>query len=291
MPPENIVALRWMGTGNVELAYNGQTILLDTFYDRGPRNRSVGFMPDDVTQADAIFIGHGHWDHMSDATQIARQTGATVYGAKTTTDVLASNGLSEDGYVTVSGGEVFEFDGFKVETILAKHSQLDRTYLQQMMDIINGLVGEADEKARAWEDAVRPKGSSSPDVIDKGTIAYLFTFDTGFTFLFRNTAGPITDEERAIATREGQVDVAALAYQGQIVARKQVPVTLELAQLYKPRVFFPIHHDEIIPVFLDMGTEPLFMAMRESEELKGIETHALLYREPLCLSVEDEPQP
>jgi len=53
MPPEGIATLRWLGTTNFELAYRGQVILLDTYYDRGPRNRPIGFTPADVKRADA----------------------------------------------------------------------------------------------------------------------------------------------------------------------------------------------------------------------------------------------
>src|SRR5215510_5198985 len=34
------LAIRWIGYSNFELAYNGQIILLDAYYDRGP-----GFVP------------------------------------------------------------------------------------------------------------------------------------------------------------------------------------------------------------------------------------------------------
>ncbi len=43
MPPESIATLRWFGTTNFELAHRGQVILLDTFYDRGPRFHARSF--------------------------------------------------------------------------------------------------------------------------------------------------------------------------------------------------------------------------------------------------------
>jgi L-ascorbate metabolism protein UlaG (beta-lactamase superfamily) len=282
LPQQNRLVLRWLGTSNVEMTYNNQIILFDAFFDRGPRNRSVGFMPKDVVKADAVFIGHGHADHMGDAAQVAQQTSAKVYGAKTTTDVLVEQGLPAKKFVTVKGGEIFRFDGFKVETILAAHSQLDPKHLQRMMAILEEIAGPTDTEGQAREDALKKRGSNSPDVLTKGTIVYLVTFDNGFTFLFRNTAGPITEAERKVAARENGVDIAAIAYQGQILARRQVPVTLDLVKLYKPRDFFPVHHDEFVPVFLDMGVEPLFMAIRDDVELKDTRRHSLLYREPLC---------
>src|SRR4051812_43638276 len=61
------LAVRWIGYSNFELAYNGQVVLLDAYYDRGSAYPSLGFKAADVKKADAILVGHGHFDHMSDA--------------------------------------------------------------------------------------------------------------------------------------------------------------------------------------------------------------------------------
>src|SRR6266852_9422810 len=60
------IMLRWLSTSNYELVYRGHVFLLDAYFDRGPRNRPTGIVPADVTKTDAIFIGHAHFDHMSD---------------------------------------------------------------------------------------------------------------------------------------------------------------------------------------------------------------------------------
>src|SRR5262249_57308501 len=65
------IMVRWLSTSNYELVYRGQVFLLDAYFDRGPRNRPTGIVPGDVKRTDAIFIGHGHFDHMSDAAPIA----------------------------------------------------------------------------------------------------------------------------------------------------------------------------------------------------------------------------
>ena len=43
MPPASVLTVRWFGTTNFEFDYGDQVILLDTFYDRGPRARPIGF--------------------------------------------------------------------------------------------------------------------------------------------------------------------------------------------------------------------------------------------------------
>ena len=37
-------------------------------------------LPSDFTRATAIFFGHGHWDHIADAPEVAKQTNAKMYG-------------------------------------------------------------------------------------------------------------------------------------------------------------------------------------------------------------------
>jgi hypothetical protein len=80
------LAVRWIGYSNFELAYNGHILLLDAYYDRGSVYPSLGFNAADVKWADAILIGHGHFDHMADAAFVGARTGATVVGAPVTTE-------------------------------------------------------------------------------------------------------------------------------------------------------------------------------------------------------------
>jgi hypothetical protein len=49
--------VRWLGCSNHELAFRDKFILFDA-YDPGPRNRPLGFAPQDVTRADLIINGH-----------------------------------------------------------------------------------------------------------------------------------------------------------------------------------------------------------------------------------------
>src|SRR6266446_9233005 len=84
------LAVRWAGYSNFELAYGGKIVLLDAYFDRGSNYPPLGFKARDVTRADVILIGHGHFDHMSDAASVSIRTGATIVGAPLTTDKLAA---------------------------------------------------------------------------------------------------------------------------------------------------------------------------------------------------------
>jgi glyoxylase-like metal-dependent hydrolase (beta-lactamase superfamily II) len=73
---KNSIVLRWLSTSNYELTFRGRVILLDAYFEQGPRSRPTGIVPDQVKKADAIFIGHAHFDHISDVGPIAQRTNA-----------------------------------------------------------------------------------------------------------------------------------------------------------------------------------------------------------------------
>jgi Beta-lactamase superfamily domain len=105
------IMLRWLSTSNYELVYRGQVFLLDAYFERGPRNRPTGIVPSEVKQTDAIFIGHAHFDHMSDAAPIAQKTKAKVVGAPITIETAYKLGLPEGQGTVVAGGETLKFRG------------------------------------------------------------------------------------------------------------------------------------------------------------------------------------
>lgn len=284
MPPAGVMAVRWLGTTNFEIAYRGQIVLFDAYYDRGPRNRPIGVAPGDIRKATLILIGHAHFDHIADVAPIAAQTGAPVMGAPTATGTALALGVPATQLITVTGtgGERYTFPRFTVEPILAQHSTLEPAVLDAFTAAIPVAIGEPTAEEQAAEDAIRARGTFAPEVITQGTIAYLVTLDTGLRVIYRNSAGPITAfEQEAMERIGGSTDVAIAAYAGQYDADRQIAATLPIVQLYNPRLLLPAHHDEIAGLFLDMGTEALFTAVRD--QLPGTRTVSPLYRQPVCV--------
>jgi len=285
MPKSNsTVLLRWMSTSNYELVYRGQVFLLDTYFERGPRNRPTGIVPDQVKKTDAIFIGHAHFDHISDVGPIATKTKARVFGAPITIETAYKLGVPQGQGNVVAGGETVKISPtVTVDAALAQHSTLSREVLDTLGKLYDLDAGPATPEQAAAEKALLGKGTFAPDVITKGTIAYVFTLDTGFKILWIDSAGPVTDGDRKLAAKVGPVDIAIVAYQGHPVSQIQVPVTLELVKLFKPRLFMPAHHDQIFGTFVDLGVEPLFEAVKAA--LPGTRTIAPLHLEPQCFDV------
>jgi len=282
------LAVRWAGYSNFELAYGGKIILLDAYFDRGSNYPPLGFAARDVTRADVILIGHGHFDHMSDAASVGIRTGATIVGAPVTTDRLAAQEVPAARIRTVTGrgGELLKFDGFSVEPILARHGQPDPQVTTVMEGALSALSTEPSAAEEAEERAIRARGVSDPRVIAEGTIAYLITLDSGFRIMYRDSGGRVTDQEKAVMARVGSVDLALVAVAAEYLAPLTTRQRLEHMRLYKPEIYMPAHHDAPIGGRRSLwrATEPLFQALKDDNP--NLVTVSRSYREPVCFNTD-----
>ena len=288
--PQNphTLAVRWTGFSNYELTYKGKIILLDAYFDRGKDYPPLGFSAADVKKADAIIIGHGHYDHMSDAASVGIRTGATLVGAALTTDVLKSESVPESQIRTVTGkgGEVLNFEGFTVQAILALHGQPDKYVTQVLEGAYNSLLTKPSPDEEAEEKAIRARGTFDPRVVTEGTIAYLITLDDGFRIMYRDSGGHVTDYEKAAMQKLGGVDLAIVGLSADILNVPTEQQAVEHANLYRPDVFMPAHHDGALRGHMPLwrATEPVFQALRDNDP--NLVTVSRGYREPTCFDTE-----
>jgi L-ascorbate metabolism protein UlaG (beta-lactamase superfamily) len=273
---------RWLANANYELDYRGQVFLFDTYYNRKARNRPLGFTAEQIKRASVIFLGHGHFDHMSDTVPVAAQTQAPVVGAPITIDTAVQMGLPPKQAITVKGGETLHFGDVTVDIGLAHHSEPAAGIQEALANLYKvELPPDAPEEA-ATSAAVRARGTFSPDVLDKGTLAFALTFPNGFKVLMLDSAGPITDGDRKLAEKIGSVDVASIAYQAHAIAQRQVGETFPLVQLFRPKLYLPSHHDASFGSWIDLGIEPLLEKIRD--EMPDTRFLAPLYRSPVCVA-------
>ena len=259
------LAIRWTGFANFELAYNGQVILLDAYFDRGSLFPPLGFKAADVKRADLILIGHGHVDHMSDAASVGARTGAPVVGAPVTTEKLLTQAINPSQVRTVTGrgGEELRFKGFKVEPILGRHGEPPANVATAFQQALRATTRPPTPEQIAELNAIRQRGVVADlRVITEGTIAYLITLDNGFRIMFRDSGGRVTEYEKAAMERVGRVDVALVAVSAAYTQELTVQQALEHARTYRPDVYIPAHHDAAFNN-LWRPTEPLFQALKD----------------------------
>ena len=282
-PPESdTVVIRWLGNANFEFAYKSKVYLFDAYFDRTPRSHRLGFKAADVSKAEAIFISHAHFDHISDIGPVARQTGAFIVGAPITAETAKKLGAPEKQIVIAKGGETMRFGDATVEIALAQHS----TIQPGLIDIYAGLYKNDSppysEQEKIQLEHVQSLGTFNPKIITEGTLAYGLVFSSGFKAVLIGSAGPIGPGVRALAEKLGPVDVAIVAYQVHAVADTQIDYTWPFIELFKPKLFLPAHHDAAPPTWVDLGLEPLFDKIRA--DMPDTAFLAPLYRSPICVA-------
>jgi L-ascorbate metabolism protein UlaG (beta-lactamase superfamily) len=284
LPPANsdTVVIRWLGNANFEFAYKGKVYLFDTYFDRTPRAHDIGFKAADVSKADAIFISHAHFDHISDVGPVARQTGAPVVGAPLTAEVAERLGVPSKQIVVAKGGETMKFGDATMEIALAQHSTIQPGLTEIYDSLYKNDSPPFTEEEQNQLKEVRSRGTFDPKVITEGTLAYGIVFPSGFKAVLIGSAGPITPGVRALAEKLGPVDVAIIAYQVHAVADTQIGYTWPFIDLFKPKLYLPAHHDSNPTAWVDLGLEPLFLKIRD--KLPNTAFLAPLYRSPICVA-------
>jgi len=281
---QNTVVVRWLGWTNYELAYRGEVYLLDAYYDRGPRMHPIGVEPREMKKATAIFIGHAHFDHISDAAAVAKLSGAQVIGASFASEVLSKGGDPARQFTAVKGGEVLRFPGVTVEAVLGHHNVIATTVPQGFLEKQNAALEVASLQApltdaeKAQSDAIRARGSRDPKIATEGVINYLFTFGNAFRVLFADSPGPITDGQHALAQKAPAVDVAMFPY---FAFEAGLPPLVDLVNTFKPSTVFLGHHDNE-GTMKWASNYPAALAIRDAHP--KTRTMDVIYRTPVCFN-------
>jgi L-ascorbate metabolism protein UlaG (beta-lactamase superfamily) len=290
---KDTVILRFLGTSNYELSYRDQVLLFDTFYSRVWPARPLGVLPSDFTRATAILFGHGHWDHIADAPDVEKQTKAKMYGAPPTTEWLKMQGVPDAQLVTWKGGETQKFNGFTVTAIHAHHAGGRPEPVNKMMTLYAQLVPEfygraPTEEEKTAERNLQRRGAGGPRIDSEGTLTYLITFDNGYRIAYTDTAGAITDEQRAAFASIPRTDIGIVAYTGRFNASAQNDESMPIVDTFKPRIVLPSHHEDEtgIGAHYDMPIYPLGMAVRQ--KYPDARTIDPLYLQAMCFDTQSK---
>jgi L-ascorbate metabolism protein UlaG (beta-lactamase superfamily) len=280
----NVVVVRWLGLMNYELAYRDQVFLLNAYFDRLPHSHPIGVMPADITKATAIFVGHAHFDHIADVPAIAKRIGAPVIGASFGSEVATRAGLPAQQYTVASPGQVFRYADVTVETILGSHTDQAALAPPGFLDKQNTALREAsldrpltdDEKKQA--DTIRARGNTDPRINTEGVFNFLFTFGNGFRVMLIDSAGKVTDAQRAAAQKTPAVDVAMLPYVG---FEAGIPTVVDYVKLLQPSVVFLGAHDGAGTMNWASNYPPA-LAIRDASP--KTRTMDVIYRTPVCFN-------
>ena len=230
------LSLTWLGTAGFRLSYEGVDLLIDPYVSRAslptvarrkPLTPSAALIEQHVPRADAVLMGHTHFDHAIDAPLIARRSGCPVFGSRSLGRLMQLHGLA-DRAVEVEVYRVYEVGPFSVTFVPSRHSRL--------------LLGLA----------VPYEGELTCDNLDHltgsayrcGQVYGIHIEVAGVTFYHQGSADLIDD-----AIRHGRVDyfLAGIAGRG-FTERYWERILPRLS----PRVIVPHHFDNF---FLPLGAE------------------------------------
>jgi L-ascorbate metabolism protein UlaG (beta-lactamase superfamily) len=102
--------IRFLGHATFELTHDGTTVLIDPFLTGNPKAAASA---DDLSP-DAIFVTHGHGDHVGDTVAIAKRTGATVVAITELAGELGEEGLEDVRNPNLGGTVTFDWGSVKL---------------------------------------------------------------------------------------------------------------------------------------------------------------------------------
>lgn len=130
LPPG--LELEWLGTSGFRFRYQGSTLLVDPYLTRIPLGDVLRRRPTRASEptvrryvdaADAILIGHTHFDHAIDAPLIADLFGARAFGSSSLRRLMELHGLGARA-VEVEPFRTYEVGPFAFSFVPSLHSKL-----------------------------------------------------------------------------------------------------------------------------------------------------------------------
>lgn len=227
--------ITWYGTAGFRIETGGRVFLIDPYLSRNEEARpALPFGPEGVTEANEIFLSHGHFDHMADVPQIARQTGAKVYCSGVATQALRRQGVAATQIVVAGDGNAFDFGVYRARCFRSTHVRFNlplivRTFLRSIPSL----------PAKIW---LLPRLRHWPP---GQVLNWRFALTTeGDRMVQHFGSAGCTEEELDRLARLESPDVLMFPLQGH---SRICRIATRVVERLRPRVVIPHHHDDFYP--------------------------------------------
>lgn len=278
------VTLDWLGCATFRLQVDDFVIFLDGYIDRVPSAPPVGITAAEVDRADAILVGHAHFDHIAGVEVIARNTGARVVCSTESARMLAGAGVDEQQLLPSQGGERHRLsDDIVVTTYPSLHScvWVGGVLAGGTDSVATGHLGLTEDD-RAAVRAQNPLGGSAPDPEllaqmqqhiasslhsdhTGGALAYLIETPCGSIF-YHDTSGCWTGVVRDLRPNFAIVAMAGRAnIDGEPIQGSLAQYVGRMADMLRPERMVLGHHDDWMPPVTGDGTSEESMAPVRAE--------------------------
>ncbi len=135
--PAGGVRVTYLGTNGYLLETGGHALLVDPYFTRVPLgdaalNRPVASAPRLVAaglrplprRIDAVLVTHGHIDHLLDAPEVMRRTGARLVASASSVNLVVARGLPQRRCTAVAPGAALRIGPWKVRVLRSAHDRL-----------------------------------------------------------------------------------------------------------------------------------------------------------------------
>ena len=109
--------LVWFGHAAFSLCIDGKYVIIDPWLKDNPKSP---VRPSDLEKVDVVLVTHAHHDHLGDAIEICKRTGAVLVSVYELTCLAEEKGVKRTLGVNVGG--VVEVEGLKIVATPALHS-------------------------------------------------------------------------------------------------------------------------------------------------------------------------
>lgn len=241
-----MIKLIWYGTANYILDLDGTRILFDPFFYRNPESTPIlKTKKEDIKNISAIFITHGHFDHLTEAGWFAENINTPVYCSETAKDNIIKwaegeiiedevHEISESGRNNIKLCREFDkinvTDNITVEFIKSEHVKFD------LNTILSRLF--------SWKVLKQIKSLSA---YGKGfPMGEVFGFCTFFQGKKIVSFGSLWHEYEDILKKYENCDVfiAPLAGNSKKNLAKKGG---KIVDILKPKIIVPVHWDNFFP--------------------------------------------
>lgn len=240
--------LTWLGTAGFIVKSKEGEIVFDPFLSRGQGEASP-FTVKSFENSQALFVGHGHFDHTFDIPEIAKGTDFKIYAPGLTKHILKYRGVPSQRLLHTNTKELI-FKSFKMRAFHSSHIQFD----------IPLVISTAKRCGIKGCLQVCGLGLAYP----KGLVqTYLFEVE-GKKILYMSSAG--ASEKELQVYRNLEVDYFLAPLQGhssiQEIAAKQT-------MIIQPKVVIPHHHDDFFPPLSQNVSVDIFKEKLKQMKYKG----------------------
>jgi L-ascorbate metabolism protein UlaG (beta-lactamase superfamily) len=219
------LSIRWFGTAAYRLEYLGNVLWIDPWFSRQgllalftgviePVREEIDRYMD---RADAIAIGHSHYDHAADLPYIAPKTGALVYGSESTANLLRAYGSDESRIRVVTGGDTVEEGPFKITFVPSAHGSF-RGRIPSDFDIRPDV--QPPLKAKEY---------------GRGEVFGLLVEVEGYRIYHKGSAAIVEEAERGVSA-----DLLLLGISLRADAKRFV---YRMVEMIDPEILMPMHYD------------------------------------------------